>query len=226
MSERELLLIRLRFLDLLKSFYDREPDAEKLGRWRGTFAALAREQINPVIDSSVKECSGFLHSKRLRDLQAEYYRLFTDPFSAGKIHVTASYYLDGQNFGQTLVSLRSFLHEARLVKEAGVQESEDSLVVLLDALVSLVEEEKETGSSRIRAFQARLLEEYLTPFVRNFCTAMEAHENVPFYTSCGRFLGGYLDLELGLSHEDRHVLEKRRGRQGLWREARSESSLR
>ena len=201
MTERELFRVRLRFFDLLKSFFVQEPDAEKMGRWRGTFTALAREQISPSIDSSIKKCNVLLNSKRLQNLQDEYYRLFVDPFGADKVNLTASYYLDGHNFGRTLVSLRSFLDEARLVKIAGVKESEDALVVMLDTLVSLVEQEKETGSPEARAFQARLLDEYLIPFVQKFRIALEANENADFYYACCQFLSGYLDLEKGLSNE-------------------------
>lgn len=202
MTERELFRVRLRFLDLLKSFFMQEPDAEMMGRWRGTFTALAREQISPSIDSSVKECCHLLNTRRLPDLQKEYYLLFSDPFGAKKVNTTASYYLDGHSFGQTLVSLKSFLAQVQLVKGPDVKESEDALVVMLDILISLVEEEKETGSPQARGFQTRLLAEYLAPFVGRFNIAMAANENADFYSACSRFLGGYLDLEKGLSNED------------------------
>lgn len=202
MTERELFRVRLRFLDLLKSFFVREPDAEKLGRWRGTFAALAGAQIHPDIDLPARECSRLLDSKGLQGLQEEYYRLFTDPFGEKKVDTTASYYLDGQNFGWTLASLRSFLDEARLAKGAEVRESEDSLVVMLDILMSLVEEEKQTGSTPARALQTRLLEEYLIPFALGFDSAMEANDDAEFYRACSRFLCGYLDLEKELSSEN------------------------
>lgn len=198
MTERELFRVRLRFLDLLKSFFMREPDAEMLGRWRGTFAALAGERINPEIDIPVRECGRLLDSKGLQGLQEEYRRLFTDPFGAEKVDTTASYYLDGHNFGRTLVSLRSFLDEARLVKGAEVGESEDSLVVMLDILMSLVEDEKQAGPVPARALQTRLLEEYLIPFALMFDRAMAANDNAVFFRACSRFLCGYLDLEKGL----------------------------
>lgn len=201
-TAKELCRVRLRFLDLLKSFFAQEPDAEKMGRWRGIFSALAREQISPSIDRAVKDCSLLLNTKRLQDLQEEYYRLFSDPFGSTKVHMTTSYYLDGHTYGQTLVSLRSFLAEARLVKDPGVKESEDTLVVMLDILFSLVEEEKETGSPQTRAFQVRLLEEFLTPFGRTFNIAMEANGNADFYCACSRFLWAYLGLEKDLIAEN------------------------
>jgi len=201
LHERELFRVRLRLLDLLKSFFAREPDAEKMARWRGVFAALAREQVNPVLDSAVRECLHLLNTRGLDDLQGEYYRLFTDPFTENQVHTTASWYLDGHSFGQTLVSLRAFLAEARIAKAADVMDAEDSLVVMLDFLMSLIEEEKEDGSARVRQFQYQLLEHYLVPFLIKFRQAVEENEDAPFYGACSRFLCGYLDLERGLAAE-------------------------
>lgn len=199
--ERELFRVRLRLLDLQKSFFAREPDAEKMARWRGIFAALAREKINPVLDGAVGECVRLLGTRGLDDLRGEYYRLFTDPFAKPRVHLTASRYLDGHSFGQTLVSLRTFLAEAGVSKAPGVREAEDSLVVMLDLLVSLIEEEKENGSPQVRQFQTRLLERYLVPFSICFRRAVEENEDAPFYGACSRFLCGYLDLEKGLAAE-------------------------
>jgi TorA maturation chaperone TorD len=200
-NERDVFRVRLRLLDLLKSFFDREPDAEKMARWRGIFAALARENINPVLDNAVRECVRLLGTRGLDDLQGEYYRLFTDPFAKNQVHIMASWYLDGHSFGQTLASLRAFLAEAGIRVAPGVREAEDSLVVMLDLLFSLIEEEKENGSSRARQFQTRLLERYLIPFLIRFRQAVEENEDAPFYGACSRFLCGYLDLEKELAAE-------------------------
>ena len=173
-----------------------------MGRWRGIFSALAREQINPGVDVSIRECSNLLNSMRLQDLQQEFYLLFADPFGADRVNTTASFYLDGHSYGQTLVSLRSFLDEMGMAKFAGVKESEDALVVLLDTLASLVEEEKETGSRQVRGYQTRLLEEYILPFAFRFRRALEGNAYAVFYGACSRFLCGYLSLEKGLIGEN------------------------
>lgn len=201
MNERDVFRVRLRLLDLLKSLFVREPDAEKMARWRGVLSALAREQVNPMLDSAVQECARLLTTRGLDDLQGEYYRLFTDPFAKNQVHTTASWYLDGHSFGPTLVSLRAFLAEAGIAKLSGVREAEDSLVVMLDFLVSLIEEEKESGSAQARQFQSRLIEHYLVPFLVRFRRAVEENEDAPFYGACSRFLCGYLELEKGLAAE-------------------------
>lgn len=205
-NERELFRVRLRLLDLQKSFFAREPDAEKMARWRGIFAALAREKINPVLDNAVRECVHLLGTRGLDDLRGEYYRLFTDPFAKNQVHTTASRYLDGHSFGQTLASLRAFLAEMGIVKAPEVREAEDSLVVMLDLLASLIEEEKESGSFRVREFQARLLDRYLIPFLIRFRQAVEENADAPFYGACCRFLCGYLDLEKELAAETEGLL--------------------
>lgn len=107
-SDKEVFRVRLRFVDLIKSFFQAEPDAENMSRWRGTFAALAKEQVNPIFDGAVQDICRMLNEKNLIDIQNEYYELFTNPFSKNQINIMASYYLDGRSFGQTLVSLRGF----------------------------------------------------------------------------------------------------------------------
>ena len=78
LNDKDLILVRLRFIDLMKSFFISQPDAERLSRWRGTFAALIKDQVSPEIDSAARELNEQLISKKLEDLQDEYYALFTD----------------------------------------------------------------------------------------------------------------------------------------------------
>lgn len=196
--DRELILVRLRLVDLIKSFFQSQPDAEKMSRWRGMFSALSKEQINPLFDTAVREFSALLKQKNLADLEKEYYDLFIDPFSECQVNTMASWYLDGRSFGQTLVALRGMLREAGLERMEGVVDSEDSLVMMLDIFASLIEEEKKTDSDASRQFQVRLLTEYLEPFSKMFSEAVEKNETAEFYITCCKLLRGYLDLEKGL----------------------------
>lgn len=197
-QERELVLIRLRLLDLMKSFFQSQPDAEKLSRWRGMFSALGKEQVNPLFDAAVRELNQLLKKKNLVDLEKEYYDLFIDPFSETQVNTMASWYLDGRSFGETLVSLRGLLIEAGLERMEGVVDSEDSLVMMLDIFASLVEEEKQNATEQNREFQVRLLTEYLEPFSKAFEEAVGKVETADFYRTCCKLLNGYLDLEKGL----------------------------
>ncbi len=198
MSDTALFRIRLRFLDLVKSFFVEEPDAEKMSRWRGMFSALAHETINPLFDSGVRDMARSLDEKSLKELQDEYYRLFTDPFAGEQIEHNASYYFDGRSYAQTLVEIRALMREADLVKIDSVTEPEDSLGVMLDTFASLIEEENVDNSGKSRELQTRLLEEFLIPFVEKFTKQLKENEHCDFYYLCCRVLGGYLDLEKSL----------------------------
>ena len=200
MSEKDFYRVRLRFIDLIKSFFISEPDAEKMSRWRGIFTSLDAEHINPLFDGAVSTCRGLLAQQNLKDLQDEYYSLFVDPFSEQLIATNASFYIDGRNHGATLAKFRGFLGEAGLVKEKSVIETEDSLVVMLDSLARLIEEE-DGGNHESREFQTRLIGEFLEPLVERMYHALEADGRTKFYVSCGKFLKGYLDLERGLMME-------------------------
>lgn len=197
-NDKELFRVRLRFLDLIKSFFIGEPDAEKMGRWRGTFTALTKEQVSPKFDSAVKELSGALHNRKLSELQEEYYHLFIDPFDGCKIETTASYYLDGKSYSKSLADIRSFMSEAGIKKNDNVKNPEDSLVVMLDAYSSLIEEEKTSKTVTAIENQAKLLEQFLEPFTEKFTSDLKGNEHADFYYLCTRILSGYLDLEKGL----------------------------
>ncbi len=198
MNDNELVRIRLRFIDLAKSFFVDEPDAEKMSRWRGTFSALTKEQVSPRFDSAVLEISGALNKKNLKDLQDEYYQLFTDPFEGSQIESNASFYFNGRSYGEALVEIRELMKEAGIVKVDDVSDPEDSLVVMLDTFASLVEEEKTESTQKIKELQARLLEEFLEPFVEKFTAQLKDNKHCDFYYLCCRVLGGYLDLEKSL----------------------------
>lgn len=198
LSDKELVRIRLRFIDLIKSFFIDEPDAEKMGRWRGTFSALTQEQITPKFDNAVKEMAQLLGEKNLKDLLEEYYKLFTDPFDGYQIDTTASYYLDGRAYSQTLVEIRGLMAQVGLQKGADFTDPEDSLVVMLDTFASLLEMEDAENSDTVKSVQAKLLENYLEPFTAKFEAVLRDNVDADFYHLCSRILSGYLDLEKGL----------------------------
>jgi len=199
LSDRDLIRVRLRFIDLIKSFFVEEPDAEKMSRWRGTFSALGKEQVSPSFDTAVREIGDMLGRKTLAELQDEYYHLFVNPFDGDMVETNASYYLSGRNYGQTLVDVRGFMNEAGLRKDEAVTTPEDSLAVLLDAFGALVELEKEAGEEeRARSLQAKMIVEFLAPFTEKLLVAMQNNEKASFYRHCCKVLSGYLDLEKGL----------------------------
>jgi len=194
---RDVDRIRLRMIDLIKSFFLEEPDAERLSRWRGIFAALGEEQISTSLDNAVKEISALLESKGLKDIAEEYYELLENPFGDHSLNLSASYYIDGKTYGETLANYRGFLQEAGVAKFAEVHDTEDSLAVILDCLASLIELDGHEGKVTAE-YQHTLVNRYLAPLTSSLLKALEENTEADFYQVCGKFLYGYVELEKSL----------------------------
>ncbi len=195
-ADRDLYLVRLRFLDLLKSFFQDEPDAEGMSRWRGIFSALSKERINQGMDAVIGNLAGMLDNKNLQEIQDEHYELFVNPYSNELLPLTASYYLDGKSYGPSLVRYRELLKAGQLVKEGGT-DPEDSVLLMLDTLVALIDEEKQ-GSEQSRQLQDQLLQQFLIPTADQLAKAATENKKAVFYQFCAAFLKEYLQLEKGL----------------------------
>ncbi|NOQ46908.1 MAG: hypothetical protein GQ559_09600 [Desulfobulbaceae bacterium] len=196
LEDKQLIRVRLRLLDLLKSFFAEEPDAERMSRWRGIFIALGESRIHPGLDEGVRQLQLLLAGKNLEELKEEYYALFVDPYSEQPVDLSASHYLDGKNFGPSLVLYRQLLKDARLVKSEEVTEPEDHLVLMLDALATLIEKEPEQET--VKEQEAALIMDFLLPMAQAMEKQLTANTQADFYLSCSVFLIGYLDLEQGL----------------------------
>lgn len=196
-TDRDLFLVRLRFLDLLKSFFQDEPDAERMSRWRGIFSALTRERINQRLDTVILQLGEILNQKNLQEIKDEHYELFTNPYSKDLLPLNASYYLDGKSYGPSLVSYRELLKTGQLIKDSSNTDPEDSVLLMLDTLVTLIEEEKQ-GSEQARQLQDQLLQQFLIPTAKQLAEAAAENKNANFYKCCTQFLNEYLALEQGL----------------------------
>ncbi len=196
LSDRELARTRTRFFDLLKSFFLAEPDAVSLSRWRGILSAMAGTMISPRLDQAVADLNRLLATRKLREIRDEYYDLFVDPYSEYRVPTTASWYLDGRNFGPSLVRFRAFLMETAIIRKETVEESDDAIAVLLDTMITLIEEEGDTAAGR--EAQEHLLASFLGPACSRFAEALHHSPRADFYGACADFLAGYLELEAGL----------------------------
>ena len=197
LSDKEVNAIRLRLLDIIKSFFIDEPKQDKVNTWKEIVSSLTSEQIDPGMNSAVQKLDTLLSTMQLEDLKEEYYDLFIDPFSEHLVHTTLSYYADGHDFGQSLVDLRRFLLSAEITRLEGLDESDDSLVFLLDILATLIHDE-ETDFDIARNKQSELLKKFLDPFSVFFKSALIKNKRAKFYEACAAFLTGYVDLEKGL----------------------------
>jgi TorA maturation chaperone TorD len=201
LTDRDLSRIRLRFLDLLKSFFQDEPDAELLSRWRGIFAALDDQRITKNLDKASHELGELLANINLQQIKEEHYALFVDPYSKQLLPLTAAYYIDGKSFGPSLAKYRDILKEGEVIKESEVTDSEDSLPIMLDVLIALIQEEKQ-GDISTRHLQDQLLLEFLIPTVKAIRNHISSTTNIEFYLKCVAFLAAYLELEQGLLEEE------------------------
>jgi len=192
-EEHALHRTRLRLLDLLKSFFLTEPDAATLARWRGMISALMGENITPSFDQAVRDLHQALARASRREIEAEYYALFTDPFSPDLARTTLSAFVDGHGFGPTLVRYRDFLGRAGIALAQDVHEPEDSLVLMLDALATLIEEEKKGAANQ--ELQAELIHWYLAPLAASFSSHLDQNGQACFYRHCAHLLHAYMDME-------------------------------
>lgn len=199
-TDRDLCRVRLRFLDLLKSFFQDEPDAERLSRWRGIFAAIDKEQINQHLDRTIRELGETLSCKSLQEIKDEHYTLFVDPYSKELLPLNAAYYLDGKSFGPSLANFREILKQGQLIKDSTITDPEDSLPIMLDTLITLINEEQK-GSLQTRELQDQLLLQFLIPTTKQIYTRISTNSEAGFYQKCIAFLDAYLELEEGLLEE-------------------------
>ncbi len=196
----QLIKTRISLVDLLKSFFYDEPDANKLGLWRGVIFALSSQSISPEMDEAVASLSESLSGTGLQELKDEYYELFVNPFSRQGLHTTASYYRDGHNFGTALVECREFLKKAGIEKRQGITETEDSLPVLLDVYQELIGREK-NDAAEASALEAEFLGRFLLPLGNAMEKAVENNRRASFYKACCRFLNAYLLMERALTFD-------------------------
>ncbi len=197
-ENREIRRVRLRLIDIIKSFYGGEPDGRRVNRWRETFAALSKERISPSFDKNVLAVHALLGQVSLADIQEEFYALFVDPFGKNQMSTSASFYIDGKTHGQTLVALRSMLANLDVVKKDDVTETEDSLIIMLDIFSMLVEEKDEIATEKAEKTQIELLEKYLIPVSEKLQESCRKNPKAYFYAACTDFFCGYLELEKGL----------------------------
>jgi len=192
-EQQQLIQTRLRFIDLFKSFFLQEPDAEILARWRGMLSALTCENITPEFDRAARNLHQALAQANRQEIAAEFYTLFTDPFSPDLVAATASQFIDGHGFGPTLVRYRDFLDRAGIALAKDIREPDDSLVLMLDALATLVEAQKRDRDTENE--QAELVRRFLGPLATHFRQHLEGNGQARFYLLCAQLLEAYINME-------------------------------
>ena len=161
--------------------------------------------IHPLLAEGWAEIKRFLDAvalDRLADTVAgEYTRLFLGPH-APEVHPYESYYLTGRLLDRPLATVRSFLQEVGIEKEAGYAEPEDSLAFELEIMRRLIGRQ---GAARDPDEEARwittqttFLKEHLLIWVPAAAKDLTAAKTAKFYVGVGKLLGAHLDLERDL----------------------------
>ena len=109
----------------------------------------------------------------------------------------ASHYIDGRNYGNTLIELRQCLHETAIQVDNSLNDSEDSLLVMLDILATLVEQEKNGEDTSFK--QSELVNNFLLPVIDHLSKNAAENQSAHFFNECIRFCKGYLNLEKSLA---------------------------
>lgn len=208
-QDRDLCRVRLRLVDLFKSFFAEEPDAEKLARWRGIFAALAGARVSRDFDRGKVRITDLLWTKNLIELQQEYRQLSTSPYGGQPLPTLATSSRHDRHDRDRLAEIRIIMAEAGLVRAPAAPAAADSLMVPLDTLAALIEMEKEAGEAPARELAARLVRRLLVPLAENLRTALQRGGPADFYLHCGRLLGSYLELELALDDQGQAIGARR-----------------
>lgn len=195
-QDRDLCRVRLRLVDLFKSFFTEAPDAGKLARWRGILAALAGARGGAAFARGAARITGLLWASNLAELQHEYRRLSTTP-QGGQPPALAAFSRLDRHERDRVAEVTAIMAEAGLVRSPAAPAAVDSLAVLLDILAALIEMEKEAGAPA-RELAARLVKGFLLPFADHLKTDLQGGGQAKVYLHCGRLLACYLELELAL----------------------------
>ncbi|KAA0258113.1 hypothetical protein FHQ18_06865 [Deferribacter autotrophicus] len=194
---------RVFLYDLLKSFFVDEPNEKIYSEWIAIFDKFKRDNLE-INDHYEKMLSYFLEvfqNYNLDKLKNEYYELFVNPFNDNLINLNASYYLDGKNFGETLVKLRGFIWDKGLEKDENLKEPEDSIIFMSDVMIYLIKNMEDDKVKYGYNIQKDYFETFLEPFFDLFSKALKNHESAYFYACCGMYLDFLTNLEKSYLNE-------------------------
>lgn len=188
--------VRLRFIDLIKSFFLTPPDADLMSRWRGVFNALAAERYTVPLDLSIASILSHLTNARLKDLQDEYHLLFSNSkrsdTSKTSIHKAPLHYDEGI-FASSTAGFELFLSGIGITRVQPCTGADNTLVLLLDILYTLIQSERE--NSLTEPCQAQLIDEFLMPLIGKLCQVAARTREAVFYRECLNFSRSYIDIE-------------------------------
>ena len=193
--QHEIRQMRILMYDLTKSLFAEIPDDERCSRWHTLFSAFSQVHQEPGIAQASEKIVETLDKLGCEGVKQEYNTLFVDPYSESRLNRTASWYADGKSLGPTLAEVRQLMQDAGVERLRDYREPEDSIEVLLDTMILLLEDAGRKGEEHGLEFRQRLFLDFIMPLMEAMIRRMENMEDFPFYMACAGYLKWWLTLE-------------------------------
>ena len=206
-GDRELLVFRQGYYNLLVALFRQEPAGELLQRLSDGIRERiqAARNLHPLLSQGWEEMDRFLTQTPSENLTEavsdEYTRLFIGPHGP-VINPYESSYLTGRLLDRPLANLRSFLKAIGIEKQEGYSEPEDFLAFELEVMRWLTgkqaaapKPEDETGWLQR---QADFLKEHLLVWVPTCAEDIERARGANFYRAAAMILRGFAEMERAL----------------------------
>ena len=193
--EHEIRQMRILMYDTAKSFFAESPDNERCRMWHSLFSAFSEARQEPEIASASEKLVKILDKQGCEGVKKEYSALFVDPYSECRLNRTASWYADGKSLGPTLAAVRQLMQEAGIERSRDYREPEDSIEVLMDSMILLLEEAGRKGEEHGLEFRQRLFLDFIMPLAEAMISRLKNMDDFRFYQACAGYLKGWLTLE-------------------------------
>lgn len=209
-GDRDLLLFRQGYYNLLVSLFWKEPAGELLLHLSGGISERiqAARNLHPLLAEGWEEIRRFFTETPPEDLAEtavdEYTRLFIGPYDS-TVNPYESFYFTGRMWDRPLADLRTFLKTIGIEKQDGYSEPEDSLAFELEVMrwltgkqTAAAQQEEETRWLRL---QTDFLREHLLVWVPTCAEDIERSQGAKFYRGLAIILRGFLEMERTLLRE-------------------------
>ncbi len=176
--------------NLIKSFFWESPKKENIEAWRAFVANLYNDSINREFDKTIAFMKEALDNSDVESIRNEYYELFENPFGEGLSNLNASFLLEGKNFGESLVEIRDFLEDLKVVKDTDYKDTEDSILFMIDLMLYLID------SGNCADIQQNFMKRFLIPSFERLAEILQTNEKAYFYAAVGLFSRDYLYMDM------------------------------
>ena len=209
-SDRDILLFRQGYYNLLVALFWKEPAAELLLHLSDGISERiqAARNLHPLLAEGWEEIRRFFTETPPEDLAEtvadEYTRLFIGPYDS-TVNPYESFYLTGRLLDRPLANVRTFLKAVGIERQEGYSEPEDFLAFELEVMrwltgkqTTAAEPEEETRWLRL---QAEFLKEHLLIWAPTCAEEIERSQGANFYRGSTMILRGFLEMERVLLRE-------------------------